>query len=366
MGRIIMGYWDCKQCDTKHIAGSDRECPNCGRPRPESTKFYMDNNSVHVDDQTERIVRARGRDWVCEYCNSLNSGLETRCPSCGASKVENKNNTEYVSYESSSVKHHEPDTSSHNDFDNPRINPRICSTNNICTAEKVRSIFNTLKIPGIIAGALIVCFLIIFALIPKGVEFTISDIYWESNIDIEQLTPVDESDWTMPPGATLRYKQMEIHHYDQVPDGYDTITDQEIDYWETKVIGYKDLGNGYFEEITDTIPHYKTVTKQVPKYKDEPVMQMKYYYTIYKWLHYRYVTASAHDKSPYYNDAILSDNEREKSRHTDYYISGFDTEDKKHTYHVDNAFWANCQIGDYVKGKADITGHFKPDTEKEQ
>lgn len=92
-----MGYWDCPYCSTKKIPGSDRDCPNCGKPRSASTEFYLDDNEpvVYVDKETEQQVRLRGRDWVCEYCDSLNSGLDRTCKSCGAVRqVKRTNNTE--------------------------------------------------------------------------------------------------------------------------------------------------------------------------------------------------------------------------------------------------------------------------------
>ena len=33
MGKLVMGYWDCPYCSTKHIEGTRRECPSCGKPR---------------------------------------------------------------------------------------------------------------------------------------------------------------------------------------------------------------------------------------------------------------------------------------------------------------------------------------------
>lgn len=42
MGKLVMGYWDCPYCSTKHIEGTSRECPSCGKPRGQEVKFYMD------------------------------------------------------------------------------------------------------------------------------------------------------------------------------------------------------------------------------------------------------------------------------------------------------------------------------------
>lgn len=86
MGKIILGYWDCKQCGTSKISGELRDCPTCGKPRPDGTRFYVSDvrNPTYVSTETEKEVRKRGRDWTCEYCGSMNSGLVTVCPGCGA------------------------------------------------------------------------------------------------------------------------------------------------------------------------------------------------------------------------------------------------------------------------------------------
>ena len=47
MGKILEGFWDCKHCGTKRIKGSIRECPNCGKARDDSTKFYLDETEKH-------------------------------------------------------------------------------------------------------------------------------------------------------------------------------------------------------------------------------------------------------------------------------------------------------------------------------
>ena len=66
----------------------------------------------------------------------------------------------------------------------------------------------------------------------------------------------------MPSGARLKYEKNEIYDYEKVVDHYEIKTKQvektRISRYETYVTGYKDLGNGYFEEITDERPVYET------------------------------------------------------------------------------------------------------------
>ena len=50
MGKHIWGYWDC-DCGCKHIRGDKTDCPGCGRPRNENTKFYNYGGKCRYFDQ---------------------------------------------------------------------------------------------------------------------------------------------------------------------------------------------------------------------------------------------------------------------------------------------------------------------------
>ena len=89
MGKIVVGRWDCSYCGTKGIRGSERECPNCGRPRGEDVKFYVDDPKDYVpEDEATQI--SKEPDWMCEFCGSYNSAKLTKCMSCGAERGKSK------------------------------------------------------------------------------------------------------------------------------------------------------------------------------------------------------------------------------------------------------------------------------------
>ena len=89
MGKIVVGRWDCSYCGTKGIRGSERECPNCGRPRGEDVKFYVDDPKDYVpEDEATKI--SKEPDWMCEFCGSYNSAKLTKCVSCGAERGKSK------------------------------------------------------------------------------------------------------------------------------------------------------------------------------------------------------------------------------------------------------------------------------------
>ena len=85
MGRFIKGYWDCRYCQTKGIEGGIRDCPNCGKPRDSDVRFYMKSKTDYVEEKLAKTIN-RNPDWICSYCDSLNSDSNKNCVSCGASK----------------------------------------------------------------------------------------------------------------------------------------------------------------------------------------------------------------------------------------------------------------------------------------
>ena len=84
MGRLLYGYWDCQYCGRTAIRGDKRECPGCGKPRDEHTKFYM-HKKEFVHEAVAKKVN-RNPDWICHFCDQLNSDNDTTCVSCGASR----------------------------------------------------------------------------------------------------------------------------------------------------------------------------------------------------------------------------------------------------------------------------------------
>lgn len=44
--RIIKGYWKCEQCDTVDIDGLVDICPNCGKRKSETVKYYMKKDMI--------------------------------------------------------------------------------------------------------------------------------------------------------------------------------------------------------------------------------------------------------------------------------------------------------------------------------
>ena len=372
MGKLIEGFWDCHYCGTTGIGGSKRECPNCGKARDENTKFYMNPNEKHYVPKEKAAHINRNPDWICKYCGSLNSDNNKSCSSCGSIRTEDNlnyfenhkkktNEDSYNSEGTNSQTYHEAHTDKHsNYYDNKTTSPHTSRDNQSHNSRKPFPIHIIL----IVLVGLIAISGLIYLFIPKEQELTIQDFSWKRNINIERYQTVNENGWNLPTGARLQYTNWEFHHYEQVLDHYETKTKQvareRLVGYEEYVTGHRDLGNGYFEEITSSRPvyetYYETETYQEPIYRDEPIYQIKYYYEIDKWLYERTVTTQGNDKEPYWGNTFLNSDERVSSKNETYYIIGTDKKEKVYTVTLSFDDWNSLSIGQKVKLKISF-GH---------
>lgn len=384
MGRLIEGMWDCQYCGSIGIGGSKRECPNCGKVRDIDTKFYMPSEKKYVPEEEASKIN-RNPDWVCRYCDNLNSDSETVCKHCGAERTsENLNYFENRKIRDS--KEEEPNNNGEDEEEVTSYFNSVDSNSDDLTCskgseEKTNSLWQKIKsifrrcikgcanyVPYIISGIVIIAVAVglywIFS--PKIQEITVEDIYWERSIVIERYQTVDESGWSLPDGARLHKTRQEVYTYQKVVDHYENRTRQvqkeRISGYKEVVVGHRDLGNGYFEEITERVPVYETyyVTEsyQEPVYKNEPVYKTKYYYEIDKWLYDRTLKTAQSDKSPYWADtSTLGKDEREAKREEKYYIKGTNSKGKTKEISMPYNEWSDLMIGDKVKIKVSIFGN---------
>ena len=377
MGRLIEGFWDCEYCGHKKIKGSVRECPNCGRHRDDNVKFYIDGLN-YVDEQKAKTIN-RNPDWLCSYCDAFNSDDVQICPTCGASRedsernyfehraiVDDRKSKELrVSDNNSEINDTKAVAYDHEKSDNKIYNRSMEADQQISKTRK-RNINwkNIFRGAAISLAAVAIIALLICLFTPKVQNVTIQDFSWERQIDVEEYVTVDRSDWTLPAGARLKYSQQEIRSYEQVIDHYETktreYTEQVLDHYETYVSGYKDLGNGYFEEIESERPVYRTETRteeyQEAVYRDEPIYATKYYYEIDVWQHAFYETTSGNDKDPYWKELNLGEKQREGKRQESYYISVVNDEGEINKYEFEFSDWNLLSEGDIIQIKTNVFG----------
>lgn len=333
MGKIFEGYWNCSYCGTKKIRGSIRNCSNCGKPRGNDVKFYMDSTSKEIEDLNKIN---KNPDWFCSYCDSLNSDSVEICPSCGHTREEsdlnyfenqNKNKTQEIN----------------NDY----ILKNIEENKN-----KKKSIFTKRNIIlfSILAGILLLGLIFTLIFIPKIKSITVESLPWKRSIEVEVYKTVYDNSWTLPDDAYNVTEKQEIYSYNHVLDHYETKTRQKskqvFDGYNI-TYSYKDLGNGHFEQVEHKTPKYRTEyyteTYQDPIYKDIPIYKTKYYYNIEKWVYDHTEITSGNDGKAYYYEV----NSKDRLTRSGFKSIGeycvIDTDGNK--YKIDYDLWSNLNIG---------------------
>ncbi|MBQ8299113.1 MAG: hypothetical protein IJX99_04495 [Clostridia bacterium] len=385
MGRLIEGLWDCCHCGTTGIGGSKRECPGCGKPRDENTVFYMGEKKKYVPKMAAKKVN-RNPDWVCGYCGSLNSDNSSDCTSCGctrggenldyfenrgkkvqAERAKEATNEDEEESEDAKAESSEQSYGYTSDFDSSVSfgSGGVIPYRDEVTVKPMRkpAMINFKPIAIALAVILLIAGLV-YLFIPKEKEVTITSTLWERVITIEEYKTVRENDWSVPHGGRLQYTRQEISHYQNVLDHYETKTRQVAKQryvgTEEVVTGHRDLGNGYFEEITSSRPvyetYYETETYQDPVYRSEPVYRTKYYYDIERWVYCRSVSTSGNDQSPYWGEVRLAAKERESSRAEQYWITGLDEKEKELKVTLSYSDWSSIRVGQVVRMKVSL-GH---------
>jgi hypothetical protein len=67
--------------------GRHKECQKCGRPKTEEDGFFMpddDSPAAAVTDQEQLRHAKAGADWKCKFCGSMRRKLDGTCEQCGA------------------------------------------------------------------------------------------------------------------------------------------------------------------------------------------------------------------------------------------------------------------------------------------
>lgn len=348
MDKLVMGYWDCQYCGTSHIKGTKRDCPNCDHPRDAGVKFYMDESNVQYLTPEEAKTKGKGADWLCSFCNNLNSVLDNECKSCGASKEDSEKNYFEIKQERMKQKSTDkPDTEIYKE-----LKPESREESPVTEEKPYKQWFRKI---GIFLLTFLICTGLIYAVLPKTKEFIPQSFEWNYEINVESLETVDESDWTLPSEARLKNTKQEFHHYQQVLDHYETktrtYTVQVPDGYDISY-SYSDNGDGTFSQHETKTPKYRSETKtetyQDPVYRQDPVYQTKYYYEIDKWLHKRYVETSGTDKKPYWGELNLEEKEREGKHKETYHVKGTVKGEIK-TYSCSKEIWEQLEKGGTYK-----------------
>ena len=355
----LLGRWDCEYCSKKGIPADVRHCPSCGNPVGQNVKYYLPQGSK---DYVDPKIVPKGADWKCGYCESYNRYEADVCSNCGAPKGAGK---DYFQNHAENAAKSRPDS---NTGGNTYYGGGTSEAAASYYSHPQKKDFNY-WLKWIIAGIAVIAVIIgiVALVVPKEKTLTVDGFSWERTLYIEKYKTVSESGWSMPSGARLKHTNEEVRSYDHQLAGYrtETYTEQELDYYEEYVSGYRDLGNGYFEEIIDRRPVYRTVTKtrEVPWYIDVPIYDTKYYYDIDKWANDHTNVTRGNDHEPYWGQEPTATgspklgDERVSSRSESYRITGtLSGEKNSRSFEISRSDWERLKKGDSVRCKVYVSG----------
>lgn len=356
--KVVKGYWDCPYCNSREIDGLVDFCPNCGVHKPKDVKYYLKGNVTinttysksQVPDSdvlSEKELEKAGiskeecdgkhKEWVCDFCGSLNNWADNVCSSCGSQKDES--DTLYGGEKKSGE---EPAEQQHTASSQDK--------EQLSVWDKIKSFFVKNRKAAAIVTVIIAVLSVMF--FPYKKVVTVKSFAWERNISLEEYRTVQESDWNVPEGGRVYDEKTEIKSYVSVVDHYETVwetkTREVFDHNETSTT-YSDNGNGTFTEHTTTTPVYRTETYQEsqeePVYRQDPVYATKYYYDIDKWVDTgNDYPSSGKDHKPYWNEDYkpMADNIRDTDRSETYTVKLDNGKTQEKSY----SEWKNMKIGD--------------------
>jgi hypothetical protein len=266
------GRWDCPTCGGTANLGRDVRCPGCGEPRPEGVRFYLPADEPEIDGDDHRGRATAGADWICEHCSgSARSGL-AHCPGCGAERGSSP----------------EQRTAVHALGEVPRSGERRAAPPEPPPPASRR-----------VGGAWRLAILLLAVgggmqwwNAPRTVEATVAEKRWERSVVVERYRTVQEDGWTLPAGARQLRSERAVRDYRQVVDRYESRTRQVSERVQVGTrsftCGQRDLGNGYFQDVTCTEPtyetRYRTERYQEPIHRREPVYGTRFTWEIRRWV----------------------------------------------------------------------------------
>lgn len=314
MARRSKGFieleWTCPNCTTRN-KGSEKTCVNCGAPQPDDVQFEAPVEKKLVAEEKAGELRGRGADIHCGFCGTRNPSDAQTCSQCGGDLSEGKARQAGREIDMS-ARTPEKLICTNCGAENPGTNvncqecgaplPRPAKAPPAMPASTVvadaaardaKKKTNWLLLGGIGAALALCCLaiLLLFVFPSQSVQATVSDVYWQTSVPVQEIRAVDyDNERGSPPSGAYNV----------------SCRDESREVCQERTI---DRGDGYAEVVEDC----HTETEQ---YCD---------YTVDEWTTIQTYTLDGHDLNPYYERPNLSNDQRLGNESADYTVY-FDTE----------------------------------------
>jgi hypothetical protein len=318
--RQIELSWVCSSCSHRNL-GRYQRCQQCDDPKDSSEQYEMPSDTksaASVTDAELLRMATAGANWRCAYCGSDQRAFDGSCKQCGAGADQGKSTA---------------------------LPPPPTAATEVLTPW--RQLFQwgwrqKLAVAiGILGVVLIAGYLWVHR--ERTYDATVGDVKWTHAITVERYAVWDRQGWRneMPSAAfDIVSKGQQVHHYDQVLDGYTT------EYYTVQTACGEDCtesaptchevctnnNNGFatcHDECSGGGRHCTTRycnesrSRQVPRYRQEPRYAEAVAYKIWDWGDNRTVQATGNGTTgmrwPTEEARVgigLSDGERERERRT--------------------------------------------------
>ncbi|HMY66621.1 MAG TPA: hypothetical protein PL163_08225 [Leptospiraceae bacterium] len=290
----VYEYWDCPKCGTKEIRGDEYKCKACGYPRDNSITFYRKEAEEKVEDKKKEEEFKLGPDWICSFCESLNSQVDAKCKGCGATREDSEKNyfDELKKREEKQKKKDERDGK---------------------TEEPPKEIPKAGKWWKIGAGAVgLLGILYSWGTCSTNIEYKVKSVSWIRAVEVERYQTENRSDWKghlKGDSIQVLSEKREVKGHEKRPIGsrMESYSDTERVQSGTKKecsTSYKSTGSGASKKTTSCkdVPTYTnrsvTRTRSVPVYQDFPIYDTKVYYRSKAYSTLGYAVKKGKDNNP--------------------------------------------------------------------
>jgi hypothetical protein len=347
---IREGRWDCTSCGAAGNLGRTINCPSCGLPRLDGTRFYLPEDAPEITDAAHLAQARAGADWVCEHCGASARAAQEDCPGCGAPRGSS-GTQEVHDYDLGDIPR---------DGKERRARPAAAQP----VAARPKSPWRGRVV--LVALALLGWWFFR----SQEIGATVDGKQWNRTLEVQAYRTLRESGFELPEGGRTIRSYRAIREYRQVLDHYVTrerqVSEQVQTGTRTYTCGSRDLGNGNFEDRTCTEPTYetrsRTETYQDPVYRQEPVYGTKYDYDIERWVRDTVLAESGRAAQPSelgepkWPVTRLRERQREGERTEKYVLHYKGDNDKEYQHEVPLQRYQAVRVGTPVRLKVSRAG----------
>ncbi len=293
--------WLCPNCNSRN-RGAVKTCEHCGAPQPPGVQFYAPAEAKLIQGENAARLASLGPDIHCAFCGTRNPANATICSQCGADLKEGK--ARQAGGEVARAEAIAQLACTNCGEVNPSTRtmcakcgaplPRAAATAPAASGAARRK-FPWLALGGAFAClAVVLLGLYLFLFPSKTVTATVSDVYWQTSVPLQEIRAVRYSNEAGSPPA----------------EAYDVSCHNETE--QSCVEKTIDKGNGYAEVVQEC--------------RDETTQYCSY--TLDEWTTIQTYTLDGHDLTPRYASPPAASGQRLGSASltlTVYFTSGSET-----------------------------------------